>query len=379
MENSFTRRSFGRGLLLSGSMWMAGSMISAAEPLPRAGEAAAPGDLASAWPAGYDPATLGKAVGQHFANGHTGRSTRITYPEVCTWYGALELVRITADAALQARLVARFEPFFSTESAYLPPKGEHVDFSMFGGLPLEIYMLTREERYRELGLSYADAQWAKADAQGLTAETRFWVDDMFMITFVQVQAYRATGEKKYLDRAAVEMAAYLDKLEQANGLFYHALDVPFFWGRGNGWFAVGMSEMLREVAVEHPQRARILRGYRTMMASLLRYQGADGMWRQLIDRPESWPESSCSGMFAAALITGVRHGWLEKDLYEPAARKAWIGLAGYVDQDFNVTSVCEGTNKLNSYEYYMLRKRRTGDLHGQAPLLWSAAALLRQA
>jgi hypothetical protein len=42
-----------------------------------------------------------------------------------------------------------------------------------------------------------------------------------------------------------------------------------------------------------------------------------------------------------------------------------------------VTSVCEGTNKLNNLEYYLLRKRRTGDFHGQAPLLWTAAALLR--
>jgi rhamnogalacturonyl hydrolase YesR len=173
------------------------------------------------------------------------------------------------------------------------------------------------------------------------------------------------------------MAAYLDKLAQPNGLFYHALDVPFFWGRGNGWFAVGMSEILRELDRNHPSYARILQGYRTMMTSLLKYQGADGMWRQLIDRPESWPETSSTGMFATALITGQRMGWLDKSSSESAARNAWIALAGYVDQDANVTSVCEGTNKLNRYDYYMLRKRRTGDLHGQAPLLWSASALLR--
>ena len=51
----------------------------------------------------------------------------------------------------------------------------------------------------------------------------------------------------YLDRDAKEMVAYLDKLQQPNGLFYHAPDVPFFWGRGDGWFAAGMAEMLRDL------------------------------------------------------------------------------------------------------------------------------------
>jgi unsaturated rhamnogalacturonyl hydrolase len=52
-------------------------------------------------------------------------------------------------------------------------------------------------------------------------------------------------------------------------------------------------------------------------------------------------------------------------------------LNGYIDQNQNITSVCEGTGKKNDYEYYMERKRITGDFHGQAPVLWAASALLR--
>ena len=59
--------------------------------------------------------------------------------------------------------------------------------------------------------------------------------------------YAFSGDKKYLERDAKEMAAYLDKLQQPNGLFYHAPDVPFFWGRGDGWVAAGMAEMLRDL------------------------------------------------------------------------------------------------------------------------------------
>ncbi len=330
------------------------------------------------WPEGFSPQEVGQRLSARFLASAHHDPKRIVYPEVCTWYGALEYARITHDDALLGKLRERFEPLLNAqEQGLLPPQGEHVDFSMFGSLPFELGMLTKDQRYMSLGKSYADKQWQKPDAAGLTSETRFWVDDMYMITILQVQAYRATGDKKYLDRAALEAATYLDKLQQPNGLFYHAPDVPFFWSRGNGWFAAGMAELLRDLPKDHPKHARIERGYRTMMASLLRYQGKDGMWHQLLDHEESWPESSGTGMFTFAMVTGVKNGWLDEKTYGPAARRGWLALVGYIDQNADVTSVCEGTNKLNNLEYYLLRKRRTGDMHGQAAALWATDALLR--
>jgi rhamnogalacturonyl hydrolase YesR len=162
---------------------------------------------------------------------------------------------------------------------------------------------------------------------------------------LQLEANRATGDRAYLDRDAVQMVAYLDKLQQPTGLFYHAPDVPFFWGRGDGWFAAGMAEMLRTLPENHPQRARILAGYRGMMAALLKYQGKDGMWRQLIDHDEAWPESSSSAMFTFAMITGVKNGWLDSATYGPAARRGWLAVIGYIDQNSDITQVCAGTGK----------------------------------
>ena len=137
--------------------------------------------------------------------------------------------------------------------------------------------------------------------------------------------------------------------------------------------------MLRTLPADHPQRARIVAGYKKMMAALLQYQGKDGMWRQLIDHDDIWPESSGSAMFAFAMITGVRNGWLPVETYGPAARKAWIAVVGYIDQNNDITQVCEGTGKKNDLDYYYQRKRRTGDFHGQAPVLWAASALMREA
>jgi len=114
-----------------------------------------------------------------------------------------------------------------------------------------------------------------------------------------------------------------------------------------------------------------------MMAALLKSQGGDGLWQQLIDHPEAWPETSGTGMFAFAMVTGVKNGWLDEKTYGPAARKAWLGLVPHLDQQANVDDVCIGTGKGSSVKYYLDRPRDVGDMHGQAPILWTAAALLR--
>ncbi|HEX7959038.1 MAG TPA: glycoside hydrolase family 88 protein [Terriglobales bacterium] len=334
------------------------------------------------WPKGTSPEEVGKRVAERFiakpnqisANG--APRPHVIYPEVCAWYGALTFAQLSGDKDVTAKLVQLFDPLLADQSSRVPTPN-HVDYSVFGTVPLQIYMETKEQKYLDLGKSFADKQWEDPTADGLTKQTRFWIDDMFMITAVQVQAYRATGDSKYLDRAALEMTTYLDKLQQPNGLFYHAPDVPFFWGRGNGWVAAGMAEILRSLPADHPKRARIMQGYQTMMKSLLKYQDKDGMWHQLIDHPEAWPETSSTGMFTFAMITGVKNGWLDRKTYANAARKGWLGLVSYLDENGDIKNVCEGTNKKNDLQYYLDRARNTGDLHGQAPVLWSASALLR--
>jgi rhamnogalacturonyl hydrolase YesR len=338
---------------------------------------AAPVKELEGWPAGAGPVEIGKRVAVRFAASAHQRPNTIIYPEVCAWYGALTFAQASGDKDLSARLIRRLDRLMTEESRLIPTE-RHVDFSVFGTVPLEIYMETRDHKYLDLGLPFADRQWETPTPEGLTSETRYWIDDMFMITAVQVQAFRATGQAKYLDRAALEMSMYLEKLQQANGLFYHAPDVPFFWGRGDGWVAVGMTEMLRSLPPRHPRRSAILAAYRKMMQSLLRYQTEEGTWRQLINYAEAWPETSSSGMFAFAMITGVKEKWLDANTYESAARKAWLGLVKYIDANGAIRNVCEGTIKKNDLQYYLDRKRITGDLHGEAPVLWSATALLRK-
>ena len=333
------------------------------------------------WPAGTSPREVGKRLAENFARRNfeyqSGKREFVIYPEACAWYGALNVAGEIGDRDLKESLVRKFDPFLAPDGAkHISPQA-HVDYRVFGIVPLELYLQTKDQRYLDLGQAFADRQWEKTTPDGITAEARYWIDDMYMITALEVQAYRATHDKKYLDRAAKTMAAYLDKLQQPNGLFFHAPDAQFYWSRGNGWEAAGMSELLLSLPKSHPLRLRILDGYNKMMASLLKYQGDDGLWRELIDHPEAWPETSGTGMFTFAMITGVRNGWLPAKTYGPAARRAWLGLVRHIDDNANVTDVCEGTNKGFSVQYYLDRKRLTGDLHGQAAALWSAMALLR--
>jgi unsaturated rhamnogalacturonyl hydrolase len=351
------------------------------------------------WPPGASPAEVGKRVAENWAartfefeqtvttNGvEKPRREFVIYPEVCAWYGSLTVARLTKDRDLTARLVREFDRFLTPEGDRKVSRQAHVDYSVFGTVPLELYLQTKDRRYFDLGRGFADRQWEKTTPDGITAEARYWVDDMYMINAVQTQAFRATGDVKYLDRAALATATYLDKLQQPNGLFFHAADSPFYWGRGNGWYAAGMTELLRSLPKNHPRRARIMQGYKTMMAALLKYQAEDGLWRQLVDRPDVWAETSGTGMFAFALVTGVKEGWLDAKTYGPAARKAWLGLVKHLDAQANVREVCVGTNKAfqevgpdldTQLKFYLERPRKTGDLHGQAPILWTATALLR--
>jgi len=334
------------------------------------------------WPAGTDPREVGKRVAErfiptpHMVNTNHGRLS-LHYAHVATWTGALQFAQVTKDDDLRRRLVERFDPFMTPAESARIPRMDHVDGAVFGALPLELYLQERQFRYRLMGLVFADAQWDDPLPDGLSRQTRWWIDDMYMITALQLQAFRATRDAKYLDRAANSMVAYLAKLQQENGLFYHAPDVKHFWGRGDGWVAAGMTELLRDLPGQHPARRTVLAAYRRMMATLLTHQAPNGMWRQLIDVPTSWEETSSTAMFTYAYVTGVKNGWLPEDTYGPAARKAWIALVGYLTPEADLREVCMGTGKKDDLQYYLDRPRVVGDAHGQAPMLWSATALLR--
>ena len=368
-------------------------------------------------PEGTDPGTVSRRIadqflttrpenyfpaGYHGNNGY-GWNRAVQYSVVSLWLNAIECAHLDGDANREARLVRLFDDFLpGGRKNRCCSRPYHVDDTIFGALPYEIYLMNGDKRCLEMGNFYADTQWtppceavakerhnnslerqAEYWKEGYTPQTRLWIDDMYMITVLQSQAYRVTGERKYIDRAAKEMCFYLDKLQlkegPAKGLFYHAPDVPYVWARGDGWMAAGMALVLDRLPEDSPYRARIMAGYRAMMAALLKYQRPDGLWCQLIDRPDdpaNWGETSGTAMFTYAFAVGVRRGWLDGAAYGPAACKAYLALCAKMDAFANLADVCVGTGKKNDLAYYYARPRVNGDPHGQAPMLWIASVLM---
>lgn len=347
------------------------------------------------FPMEADPRVVGERIANkflvtphtYFGNPKSVKSSdHITYPDACAWLGALWFSKATYDEKMTLRLKDRFEPLFAEES-HLLPRGDHAACNVLGAVPLEIYLQNQgDQRYLKLGESYAENQWKAPGSiyfeQKISAgdeplwQARTQIDDMFMIATLQSQAYRATGQRKYIDPAANRIAQYIEAMQQPNGLFFHSPEAPFFWGRSNGWMAAAMAELLATLPVDNLDYQVIMGAYLKMMSALRQHQGGDGMWNQLIDEPSSWNETSSTAMFAYAVIVGVKRGWLDKKRYGTVVRKAWIALAGYIDENDEVTDVCEMTDAKNDKNYYMSRKRIAGDLHAQGPLLWCASELL---
>ncbi|MEZ0242500.1 MAG: glycoside hydrolase family 88 protein, partial [Sphingomonas sp.] len=196
-----------------------------------------------------------------------GEVHALHYAEICTALGALRLAKAARDSALHARIRDRYARVIA---ANLPNTLNHVDANVFGVWPLELARQGQGDATgKALGLAMADGQWRETTLDGLTQQARYWIDDIWMIGALQIAAWRVTRDRTYLDRAALMARLYVAKLQQPNGLFHHGPDAPFFWGRGNGWVAAGLAEILSELPRTHADHGAIAAGYRRMMAALL--------------------------------------------------------------------------------------------------------------
>lgn len=295
------------------------------------------------------------------------------YAEACAAFGAARIAGMNGEANVLSLLVDRYAPDKLPRNT-----ANHVDANVCGIIPIELYIQTKLPDLLEQGLLYADGQWAHPLPNGLSAQTRFWIDDMWMIGALQTTAFRATGNPVYLERCALELDAYRERLQRPSGLFYHGPESPHYWGRGNGWVAAGFAELLSLLPESNSRYASLLAGFRAMAAALKRYQAPGGMWRQLIDNGGAWNETSCTAMFGYAIALGVRCALLPPDEYRPVAEQAWHSLASYVTEDGLMTEVCAGTGQKDDVGFYLARPRVTGDLHGQAALLWFAFEMMQK-
>ena len=151
----------------------------------------------------------------------------------------------------------------------------------------------------------------------------------------------------------------------------------FAWGRANGWAILTMSQLLDYLPENHPRRAEILKTFQEHAAGLAELQGIDGFWHQLLDRPETYEETSATAIFAYALAHGVNEGWLDPVTFGPVAQLAWEAVASKINEKGEVEDVCVGTGMGFDPAFYAYRPVSVKAAHGYGPALWAGAEMIR--
>ena len=211
-----------------------------------------------------------------------------------------------------------------------------------------------------------------------------WLDDAYMSVPLLAQYGKLTGDGKYFDDAAKQLKGFRQHLFVPEvGLFTHAgnADVGddhphYYWGRANGWYMVAMVELLDLLPEDHADRAQLIKILKTHAKGVATRQSGQGLWHQMLDRPDSYLETSCTAMFSYAMAKAVNRGWLDASTYAPVAIAGWNGVTTRIDGDGRLDGVCVGTNYANDYIYYYNRPAMD-DVHGYGPTLLCGAEMLR--
>ncbi len=187
------------------------------------------------------------------------------------------------------------------------------------------------------------------------------------------RAFDITGERRYLDL----LVNFLNdgRIQQENGLFWHCRSAPFYWGRGNGFAAMGLTETLTYLPEDFPGRESVLAMYRNLLGELVRIQNPSGMLPQVLDVPGSYQEFTATCMLGYALARGLRRGWLGPS-YQTPLNLAWRGISQHIDGEGNVVDGCASTGVQGTLDEYLDRPAIFGfDDRSGGMALWFAVEM----
>ena len=226
----------------------------------------------------------------------------------------------------------------------------------------------------------ADGTLARTNPQPET----LWLDDMYMSIPALAQMGKLTGDRAFYDDAVKQVLQFSARMfNRQKGVFMHgwtsnAPDHPeFYWARANGWAAMAMVELLDVLPEDHPQRGAVLEILRAHLHGLASYQAGEGLWHQLLDRNDSYLETSASAMYAFAMTRAINRGWVSPVAYGPAAQLAWNAVSTKVNALGQVEDTCVGTGLAFDPAYYYHRPKSPYAQHGYGPVLLAGAEMIR--
>ncbi len=209
-----------------------------------------------------------------------------------------------------------------------------------------------------------------------------WADDLYMSCPFLVRWAAYTGNGQHLTDAAHQIINMAARLQDTDGVWFHGYSVPlrqaspFKWSRANGWIAVTTAEVLSALPADHPDRPALLDIFRRQVAGLKQYQPASGVWTNVVDRTDIWPETSATLMFAYAIARGVNRGWLPAEDMT-VARRAFAGVAASdLTPEGVIKGAVRGTGIGLTLDYYAGRERFDDGEHVRGVLLLAGTEIL---
>jgi len=210
-----------------------------------------------------------------------------------------------------------------------------------------------------------------------------WLDDLYMGVPALAQMGKFTGDKRYFDEAVKQVEAFSKRMfNKEKGLYMHGWiqgmeeHPQFHWGRANGWALLTMCELLDVLPAGHPGRAAILSQFKAHVQGLQRLQASDGYWHQLLDRNDSYTETSATAIYTYCIAHAINQGWLDPAAYGPAAALGWAAVAKRVNNKGQVEGVCVGTGMGFDPAFYCYRPVNVYAAHGYGPVLLAGAEMM---
>jgi len=244
-----------------------------------------------------------------------------------------------------------------------PSLGERLTGSHISGhlIFADLYERTGRQQWLALARAAADLGFGAdgGENESMPAHNQM-SDSVFMGFSILARVGRLTGEDRYF-RMALRHLRFMQALDlRPDGLYRHSPLDESAWGRGNGFPALGHALALTDWPQDHPGRSEVLASYRAHMNAMARHQDVTGLWHQVVDRPESYREFTVTAMTAFAILRGLRSGWLDRDMFEPVADRAWRALKLRIKSDATLVDVCRSTGKQTSLRAYFDREAILG-------------------
>lgn len=265
------------------------------------------------------------------------------------------------------------------------------DCGSIGAAMIKTYLKDKNEDYLQL-INRVDEHVSKNQFRlddGTLARHRpqyqsVWADDLYMSVPFLANMGVLTGDNKYFDDAARQLLQMAERLYvPEKELFDHGWSVTsgdydprFYWGRANGWTLMAMAELLSLMPDNHKDRDEILHLYRSMVRNLAGLQDGTGFWHNMLDKTNTYLETSCTAMFTFAVAKGINEGWINH-VYGPVAITGWNALTTRIQGNGAVDGTCEGTTFAHDNTYYYHRGKSIYATHGYGPVLYAGAEMIR--